>query len=745
MNSASGRPSCRAVSASRRWSWRALGRQGADDQGAAAVVQRLDAGRVVAAAELDQPRGVQAGQAGVDVGRVAEGPREQAGRQRGAGGGHQVERGAVARGEVVDPRLETCLEGQGLGGELGEVGVGELVDQRLEHVRVAAGLVGDRRGPRLGRQAGGDQEGARGRVGVALVEAADVEAGDVELGQHAQLQALELVADQRRAGPLGVVGDDQQQRRGVGRGQQLGQQAHAVGVAPVEVVEEQDQAAARGQGGEQALERGEGLAPRLLVGHAGAGALGQLAHRRDPLQHREHARELAGVGAEQRRELERLERAEVVGEGVDQTVERLERDGLVLVAAGREGDDVAARLEGAEEAVDEARLADAGLAAQVDAGGAAAGGGGEALVERVELGLATEQHRAAGHRRRRRQRRAAAPRQQLGPGGPLLGVAAQQLADQRRQVLRQAGAARRGRLLALLGEEDLRVAAGERQLAGERLVEHHADGVPVAGRGRELAGALLRRHVKRSARGRLVVVAAGDRGDQAEVEDDDAAARGDEHVRRLEVAVEQALLVQRGDAEHELADQRAQAAVAVGRAHEGAERRAQVDAADVLHRDEPQVALRVQLVQRDEVRVADLGHAAELVLEAVQLRGAHAEQRLHGDALARARVGRLVYGAHAAGAERAQDPVRADLAGQCGRRRRLRAGSLHDALFGRGAHRRRQREVRQDRRVRDWIATAIVSRRRSPAARGRPTSVRGCSGGACTCTGSFMAGEPLAG
>ncbi|MFY0540206.1 hypothetical protein [Nannocystis pusilla] len=94
---------------------RALGRQGPDDQGAAAVVQRLDAGRVVAAAELDQPRGVQAGQAGVDVGRVAEGPREQAGRQRGAGGGHQLERGAVARREVVDPRLETCLEGQGLG------------------------------------------------------------------------------------------------------------------------------------------------------------------------------------------------------------------------------------------------------------------------------------------------------------------------------------------------------------------------------------------------------------------------------------------------------------------------------------------------------------------------------------------------------------------------------------------------------------------------------------------------------
>ena len=70
--------------------------------------------------------------------------------------------------------------------------------------------------------------------------------------------------------------------------------------------------------------------------------------------------------------------------------------------------------------------------------------------------------------------------------------------------------------------------------------------------------------------------------------------------------------------------------------------------------------------------MADLGHAAELVLEAVQLRGAHAQQRLDGEALASAHVRGLVDGSHAAGAEGAQIrygptwPERAVTAGEDG-------------------------------------------------------------------------------
>ena len=295
-------------------------------------------------------------------------------------------------------------------------------------------------------------------MGVVLVEGGRRGARRGARGGR-ELQPLELVADQRGAGPVGVVGDDQQQRRGLGRGQQLGQQAHAVGVAPVEVVEEEDQAVAGGEGGEQALEGGEGLAPRLLVGGADPRVLGQLADGADALERREHAGEVASVAAEEGRELDRLERGEVVGEGVDEAVEGLEGDRLVLIAAAGEGDDVAARLEGAEEAVDEAGLADAGPAAQVDAGGAAAGGGGEALVEGVELGLAAEQDGAAGERGGVAERGATAPGEQFGSRGAALGVASQELADQGREVVGQVGGARRGRLLALLGEEDLGIFA----------------------------------------------------------------------------------------------------------------------------------------------------------------------------------------------------------------------------------------------------------------------------------------------
>jgi hypothetical protein len=48
----------------------------------------------------------------------------------------------------------------------------------------------------------------------------------------------------------------------------------------------------------------------------------------------------------------------------------------------------------------------------------------------------------------------------------------------------------------LLGGEDLEGGADEREAAGEGLVEHHADAVPVAGGGRGLAGGLLGGHVR---------------------------------------------------------------------------------------------------------------------------------------------------------------------------------------------------------------------------------------------------------
>src|SRR5262249_35638865 len=79
-----------------------------------------------------------------------------------------------------------------------------------------------------------------------------------------------------------------------------------------------------------------------------------------------------------------------------------------------------------------------------------------------------------------------------GPRRALAGLAAQQLEAQAVEVLRHVGAARarRRRITLDLRPQDLEHAAVEGELAGERLVQHHAHGVPVArGPGRPGAGA----------------------------------------------------------------------------------------------------------------------------------------------------------------------------------------------------------------------------------------------------------------
>ena len=93
--------------------------------------------------------------------------------------------------------------------------------------------------------------------------------------------------------------------------------------------------------------------------------------------------------------------------------------------------------------------------------------------------------------------------------------------------------------------------ARERQLPGQRLVEHRRRRCTSRWpRVRGSRGGLLGRHVGRrcrtAARARCCVAGADELGDQAEVEQHHAAVAGDQHVRRLDVAVELAGLVQRG-------------------------------------------------------------------------------------------------------------------------------------------------------------------------------------------------------
>jgi hypothetical protein len=82
-----------------------------------------------------------------------------------------------------------------------------------------------------------------------------------------------------------------------------------------------------------------------------------------------------------------------------------------------------------------------------------------------------------------------------------------------------------------------RSSARFRRRAGERLVEHDPDGVPIARFRDHAAAPALGRHVARRA-GHFGVDAAARFDGETEVEQDDAAARLDENVGRLHVAME---------------------------------------------------------------------------------------------------------------------------------------------------------------------------------------------------------------
>ena len=134
-----------------------------------------------------------------------------------------------------------------------------------------------------------------------------------------------------------------------------------------------------------------------------------------------------------------------------------------------------------------------------------------------------------------------------GAAGPELGPACQQLLAEivqgRRQIVDEL--TRRRTVARGFVTEDVGIRAAERPLARQRLEQHDADAVPVARFGQRLVEALLRRHVG----GRPGDLALGrhaqpELGREAEVEQLQDPVGADEHVRRLDVAVELAGVMQ---------------------------------------------------------------------------------------------------------------------------------------------------------------------------------------------------------
>ncbi len=77
----------------------------------------------------------------------------------------------------------------------------------------------------------------------------------------------------------------------------------------------------------------------------------------------------------------------------------------------------------------------------------------------------------------------------------------------------------------------------------------------------------------------------------------------------------------------------------------------EVDALDQLHREEPLVLLREELVERDEVPVGDVRERSKLVLEPVERVGLGAPQCLHRDHAPALAVVRAIDDPEASGAQ----------------------------------------------------------------------------------------------
>ena len=261
---------------------------------------------------------------------------------------------------------------------------------------------------------------------------------------------------------------------------------------------------------------------------------------------------------------------------------------------------------------------------------------------------------ALGRQRDDADRLAAERAEDRGRGRPPRGLDREQREAQPREVVRHAGRKRRRRR-GDLAHRDLDHRPGERDVAGERLVQHHAGGVAVGGRPDRRARELLGRHVdRRPDHGVVGLRGVGLGAGEPEVEQHEPAVAGaDERVLRLDVAVDEARRVQRREPVGELRERLAQPRriAAVAAAHPAQERLAR----DEIHREVDRAGVLAELAERDEVRMRDVLEDAELAPKLRAIAAGGRVQDLERDAPARLAVEHLEHDAEPTLAEPPHD------------------------------------------------------------------------------------------
>ena len=435
-----------------------------------------------------------------------------------------------------------------------------VAHQLVDEQRVPARLLGDGRGRQLRR---------RRRARARRRQELGGESARVVGRQARQVHLARLGRQQRRARRRRLLArprrGQEQHRRRVRRPRDRLEERQRVEIGPLQIVDDHDEHALGRHAREQLAQRREEL-PAQLLRIAVGGRPRRRRHRLDAPEHREDLGEQARARRQHHRRLHLGQPRQPARQRVDDAVERLVGHALALVAAPLQHHDVGRRRPHlVDEVAHQRALAHARLAAHVHGH---AGAGARALprrLERGELGAPPDEARLAMGRRRQLRRRVGAqePLVELLGAEALARVPAQQADAERVEIGRHVGRqrARRHRLAPLLLQEHLERRADEGHAAGERLVEHDADGVPV-GLGPDLAPRrLLGRHVVGGADDADVALARaiGRRLRQAEVEQHHAPGLGlDEDVRRLDVAMHDAGGVQRAHAARQLDERRAQ-------------------------------------------------------------------------------------------------------------------------------------------------------------------------------------------
>ena len=587
---------------------------------------------------------------------------------------HEV---AQARGRLEVDRLERAREAEDGVGSPDVAALDEDVDQAADEERepLGARVHG---GGQLGRERVAGEPGVEilgdlvrgeraegelaGRAARPQVERALAQAGVVRL-HLAQPQrrdeeraladeALPHVVEQVRAGrvrPLHVL-DDEQGRIRPARG------VH-------EVARLADQAL---------LGRAERLSAQRAVG-VREDARGHLHRDRRRVGAQQHGGPLPRPARQQSRE--RFEEGQ----------ERLGRADRLVAAAAGDRDRPGRGPHPPHELVDERALARAAVAGHEDDPAGSRHRRGHPLVEPGELGLAPHEDLAGGAPgvpSRRPRSRAQRVRELAGGGEALRGLLRERAADERveRDELGRA-LERRGILVESRREDRRRAVAGEDAPAGQGLVEQRPRGEEVGPRVDRVAEDLLGRHVARrshdEAGSRELSARVGARDGlagrlvrEAEV-DESPAVRGEEEVRRLHVAVDDARVVQRGEGLEQVEGQRDRL---FGGQRPALQPRRQGLAGEQLHDDVGLGVVLADLVDRAEVRVAHPGGGPRLAQEAAARRVVGALQDLERDVPAERLVLGEVHSAHAALADDPHDPVASEaLSGRQARRAYRRA------------------------------------------------------------------------